>query len=75
MIQAIVLKIVKDKLISELIEYSGITKDNKDDNEIEDKIVGFLNDHIDIPFIAEDVEEDIIKAIIHTVKALIIEEL
>ncbi len=75
MIQAIVLKIVKDKLISELIEFSGITKDNKDDNEIEDKIVSFLNDHIDIPFIAEDVEEDIIKAIIHTVKAVNIEEL
>lgn len=75
MIQAIVLKIVKDKLISEIIEFSGITKGNKDDNEIEDKIVSFLNDHIDIPFIAEDVEEDIIKAIIHTVKALIIEEL
>ena len=75
MIQAIVLKLVKDKLTSELIKAVGITKENVNDSDIEDKIVEWLNSNIDIPFVSEKAEEDIIITVLAVVKFVIMEEL
>lgn len=68
-----ILQTLTTELIDEFIGQENPSADQvMDCQEMQDKLVSWLNEKIDIPFVSEEMEEDLIEAALFGVKSMVL---